>query len=73
MNSSILVKAALFALGLDASDRLIWTAGSKPDGAAPMSLALENTATYVLVNNTLPQSAFEGRVVDPYHGPYETA
>ncbi|GBF99888.1 hypothetical protein Rsub_12684, partial [Raphidocelis subcapitata] len=34
MNSSILVKAALFALGLDASDRLIWTAGSKPDGAA---------------------------------------
>ena len=44
----------------------------KPDGAAPMSLALENTATYVLVNNTLPQSAFEGRVVNPYHGPYET-
>jgi len=44
----------------------------KPAGAAPMSLALENTATYILVNASLPPSAAEGRVVDPYRGPYAT-
>ena len=43
----------------------------KPAGYA-MSLALENSALYVLVNSSLPQSAFEGVTVDPYYGPYET-
>jgi hypothetical protein len=43
----------------------------KPAGYA-MSLALENSALYVLVDSSLPQSAFEGVTVDPYYGPYET-
>jgi hypothetical protein len=45
---------------------------SKPAGYA-MSLALENTALYVLFNGSvLPPGAAQGRLVDPYRGPYST-
>ena len=45
---------------------------SKPPVAAPLSLALENTATYVLVNSTLDLGSLSANhyLTNQYKGPY---